>query len=60
MLKYDPIYLASCDKKSIIYFRNLDEIEKENVLDLFRLLCYIDNIYDCKCCRYNFTEFTRT
>ena len=35
MRKYDPIDLASSDKKSSIYFRNLiDGMEKEYVLDV--------------------------
>ena len=61
MLKYDPIHLASSDKKSTIYFRNLRWNGKRKCPRCkFRLLYYPKNRYGCKRCRYNFSEFTGT
>lgn len=62
MRKYDPIDLASSDKKSSIYFRNLRWNGKRICPRCkYRLLYYLkSNRYGCKRCRYNFSEFTGT
>lgn len=61
MLKYDPIHLASSDKKSTIYFSNLRWNGKRKCPRCkFRLLYYLKDRYGCKRCRYNFSEFTGT
>jgi transposase len=60
--KYDPIDLASSDKKSSIYFRNLRWNGKRICPRCrYRFLYYLkSNRYGCKRCRYNFSEFTGT
>lgn len=62
MRKYDPIDLASSDKKSSIYFRNLRWNGKRICPRCrYRFLYYLkSNRYGCKRCRYNFSEFTGT
>ncbi len=62
MLKYGPIHLATSDKKSTIYFRNLRWNGKRKCpICKYRSLYYLkENRYCCKRCRYNFSEFTGT
>ena len=62
MRKFNPIELASSDKKSTVYFRHIRWKGKRRCPRCgYRLLYYLyDDRFGCKRCRYKFGEFTGT
>ncbi|MGA9151653.1 MAG: IS1595 family transposase [Candidatus Nitrosopolaris sp.] len=62
MRKFNPIELASSDKKSRVYFRHIRWKGKRRCPRCgHRLLYYLyDDRFGCKRCRYKFGEFTGT